>query len=96
MEEEQVSRIDVAIWQSWPPVDELPVIGMVSAVNAAEAVTAVMRAFGLRWAAKVAAGDLDRRFMHRAYGVRLAEEERPFIVRACDEPKERCRYVTRV
>ena len=77
--EERLSRFDVAIWQHWPSLaHELPVIGMVSAVDAAGAVEAVMWAFGLRGAAKVAARDLGRQFMHRAYGVRL-QEKRPLV-----------------
>ena len=89
MEDDRLSRFDVAIWQDWPLSDELPVIGMVSATDAAEAVKAVMRAFGLTEAAKVAAKDLGRRFMHRAYGVRLSEEGRLLVVRACDEQRKR-------
>jgi hypothetical protein len=85
MEHERLSRFDVAIWWHWPPlVCELPVIGVVSAVNAAEAVEAVMRAFGLKSAAKVAAGDLGRCFVHRAYGVRLIEE-RPLMRKKGEE-----------
>ena len=86
MEYEQLSRFDVAIWRHWPPLaHELPVIGMVSATDAAAAVEAVMWAFGWRYAAKVASGDLGRRFVHRAYGVRIASEEKPFVRRKEDK-----------
>ena len=71
--EEQMSRFDVAIWRSWPG-DGLPLIGLVSAPDAALAVVGMMRVFGLTRAGHVAARDLARRFVHRAYGVRLPEE----------------------
>lgn len=79
--DESLSRFDVAIWRCWPPGDDLPVLGVVSAVDAAAAVVAVMRAFGLTRAAHVAAGDLGRRFVHRAYHVQLPEES-AFVRRA--------------
>lgn len=77
--DESLSRFDVAIWRCWPPGDDVPLIGVVSAPDAATAVVAVMRVFGLTRAARVAAGDLGRRFVHRAYRVRLPEE--PVFVR---------------
>ena len=80
-EDRELSRFDVAIWQTWPPSEcELPVIGLVSAVDAAEAVVAVMQTFGLTRAAHVAARDQAQRLMHRAYGVRIPEQE-PGLVR---------------
>jgi hypothetical protein len=72
-EDEPLSRFDVAIWRCWPPGDDVPLIGVVSAPDAALAVVGMMRVYGLTRAAHVAAGDLERRFVHRAYGVRLQE-----------------------
>lgn len=68
-------RFDVAIWRRWPPgSDALPVLGVVTAWDAAEAVEAVMRVYGIQAAGHVAACELGRRFVHRAYGVRQREE----------------------
>jgi hypothetical protein len=80
--DKSLSRFDVAIWRCWPPGEELPLIGVVSASDAAAAVVAVMQVYGLTRAAHVAAGDQERRFVHRAYGVCLAEEESAFVQKA--------------
>lgn len=70
--DEALRRYDVAIWRRWPPAaDALPVLGVVTAWDAAEAVAAVMRVHGMQTAGHVAARELGQRFVHRAYGVRL-------------------------
>lgn len=78
--EEALSRFDVAIWRAWPPSEhEMPFIGRVRAPDAAAAVVAVMRVLGWTRAGHVAASDQGRRFVHRAYGVELPEEEPVFV-----------------
>lgn len=82
-EDDRLSRFDVALWRVWPPSgDEIPCIGVVSAPDAAAAVVAVMRVLGWTRAGHVAAGDLARRFVHRAYGVELPTEEPAFVQKA--------------
>jgi len=74
--DESLSRFDVAIWQMWPPSEcEMPLIGVVNAPDAAAAAVGMMRVFGVTTAEHVAASDQARRFVHRAYGVRVSEEE---------------------
>ena len=83
MDMDGLSRFDVAIWPKWSPWwDGIPLIGQVSAPDAAMAVVGMMRVFGLTTAGHVAARDLQRRFVHRAYGVRLPEREPAFVRKA--------------
>ena len=86
--EEGLSQFDVAIWWVWPPsASGMPFIGLVSASDAAAAVVAVMRVLGWTRAGHVAARDLARSFVHRAYGVELSEDGPVFVRRTGEDSR---------